>query len=250
MIKNSSIKQWGSEGSVLVFLHYFGGSAQSWSWVAERLMDTFRCIAIDLPGFGGNLALNDPSIQNFAAYVQDQITLSGISHYHLIGHSMGGKIAMQLAANAAEGAVEQLILIAPSPPTTEPLAAAEKEKLLHSPGMREAENLINSITIQSLQEDQMRLAVANQLETDLATRAWWLLTGMEHSILENVQSLNIPVTVIASEDDPAISFKLITEQFMIVFRGAEIIVTKHVGHLIPMEHADWLAGTIRSIVRK
>jgi hypothetical protein len=40
---------------------------------------------------------------------------------------MGGKIAMQVAASAASGTVRQPILVAPSPPTTEPMPAKEKE---------------------------------------------------------------------------------------------------------------------------
>ncbi len=97
MIENNSIKQWGSNGETLVFLHYFGGSAGSWQWVAEKLKDSFRCISINLPGFGGTPALQAPSIQCYANYVQDQLSLLAVNNYHLIGHSMGGKIAMQLA---------------------------------------------------------------------------------------------------------------------------------------------------------
>jgi len=35
----------------LVFLHYFGGSSNSWGKVIAELSHVFRCIAIDLPGF-------------------------------------------------------------------------------------------------------------------------------------------------------------------------------------------------------
>ncbi len=53
MAENNKILQWGNHGPILVFLHYFGGSAQSWRWVVEKLSDDYRCIAITLPGFGG-----------------------------------------------------------------------------------------------------------------------------------------------------------------------------------------------------
>lgn len=53
MSGNNKIINWGDQGSVLVFLHYFGGSAQSWLWVAESLSDAYRCTAIDFPDFGG-----------------------------------------------------------------------------------------------------------------------------------------------------------------------------------------------------
>ncbi len=128
MTDKNSVVQWGSNGKTIVFLHYFGGSAQSWKWVGEKLKDSFRCISITLPGFGGTPSLQAPSIQCYAKYVQDQLSLLAVNNYNLIGHSMGGKIAMQLATDAIEGAVQQLILIAPSPPSTEPITTIEKKE--------------------------------------------------------------------------------------------------------------------------
>ncbi len=53
---------------------------------------------------------------------------------------------MQLATQTIEGAVQQLILIAPSPPSTEPITTKEKERMLKMPDRREAEKTIDKIT--------------------------------------------------------------------------------------------------------
>lgn len=104
-------------GDVLVFLHYFGGSAQSWQWVAEKLSDNYRCVALNLPGFGGTPPLEKPSTQGFADFVRSALSKLKIGRCALIGHSMGCKIALQVAADAAPETIQQLILVAPSPPT-------------------------------------------------------------------------------------------------------------------------------------
>lgn len=249
MAENDRIMEWGSSGKVIVFLHYFGGSAQSWKWVGEKLEESFRCISINLPGFGGTPALPAPSLGNYAKYVQDQLSLLGVSHYTLVGHSMGGKIAMQLAADAAaDGSVDQLILIAPSPPSTEPLTAEEKEKMLRMPDEREAEKTITKITKQPLEEEQFALAVQNQLDVDIATRHWWVLEGVSHSIVDKVKSLKLPIIVLASEDDPAINLDIINERVIGFFNHSKLITTQHVGHLLPMEAPGWIAEIIKSIV--
>lgn len=175
MVEKNKIIRWGNRGKVLVFLHYFGGSALSWQWVAEMLLDNYQCIVINLPGFGGVPPLKEPSIQNFAAYVQEELNSLGIETYALIGHSMGGKIAMQMAANDTKGSIQQLILIAPSPPATEPIRAEDKEHMLYHFDRLEAEKSVHNITKQALPEDQYALAVETQLMSDRTSWKWWLL---------------------------------------------------------------------------
>lgn len=84
MEENFKIKEWGNDKEVaLVFLHYFGGSAQSWQWVAEKLSSDYRCLTINLPGFGGAAAVEEPTIQGFAAYVQEELSSLGVKAYTL-----------------------------------------------------------------------------------------------------------------------------------------------------------------------
>ena len=66
---------------IIVFLHYFGGSAASWDWVIKKLSKDYRCIAITLPGFGSSPAMKKPSIQAFAEFVQRDLDSRGIKKY-------------------------------------------------------------------------------------------------------------------------------------------------------------------------
>ena len=140
MSENNKIMKWGNDGSVLVLLHYFGGSAQSWFWVAEKLSDDYRCIAINFPGFGGEPPMKSPSIQGFADYVRKLLVSLGIKTYTLIGHSMGGKIALQMAAGDSGKSIQQLILVAPSPPTTEPTPKKKKNECFIIVNQRKRKN--------------------------------------------------------------------------------------------------------------
>lgn len=248
MAENNKIIQWGNHGQTLVFIHYFGGSAQSWCWVAEKLSDDYRCIAITLPGFGGEPAMEAPSIQGFAEYVQKQIASVGVKTYTLIGHSMGGKIALQIAANASKESIQQLILVAPSPPTTEPTPEKEKERMLHHTDPQVAEKLIEDAIRKPLTNDQYALALKTQLITDPATWKWWILEGMNHSISDNIKSLKLPITVLASKDDPVITPDVIKQRVMPFLNQAKLITTRDIGHLSPFEAPDWIEDQIRNIV--
>lgn len=248
MAENVKEQQYGNDGEVLVFLHYFGGSAESWKWVTDKLSDKYLCVALNLPGFGGSPAMGNPTIEGFAEYVQKELDSLGITTYTLIGHSMGGKIAMQIAINDSKAFVRQLILVAPSPPTTEPLSDDEKKHMLNHPNLKEAERSVDRAIKQPLTEQQYKLAIETQLISDETTWRWWILQGMKHSIAEKAKLLELPITVLASEDDPVMTSDVINQRVMPVLKKAKLITTRQVGHLSPLEAPEWIAAQIRNIV--
>ncbi len=235
---------------VLVFLHYFGGAARSWQWVTERLADNYRCVVLDLPGFGGASPLDRPSIEGMADYVRRETERLGLTAFTLLGHSMGGKIALQVAADDSPGdqRVQQLVLIAPSPPTVEQMPDAEKERMLRHPNREEAETTVKNATRRSLSAEQQTLAVETQLEIDEATWRWWLLVGMNHSIADQVGQINVPITVLASDTDPVIDSDTIQQEVMGVLPRAKLKRTQGVGHLLPLEDPEWVAEQIRRVL--
>ena len=230
---------------VLLFLHYFGGASASWDWVIEKLSDEYRYVAITLPGFGSTKALEKPSIEAFAKFVQRELNEKGIERYSLIGHSMGGKIALQIAANISDNTIQQLILVAPSPPTTENTPEKEKEQMLHHTDPGVAEKLIKDAVKKSLTDKQFDLALETQLGTDPTTWRWWIEDGMKHSIADQIFQLDMPITVLASDDDPVMTKKVIKEQVIPYLNNARLIKTKGIGHISPFEAPEWIADQIR-----
>ena len=127
----------GNQNPTLVFLHYFGGAAASWQWVIELLRNDFRCIALDLPGFGEEPPLEQPSLDAYSNFVWEALAGLGVEQFILIGHSMGAKIALQVATSSVFKVPKQVILVAPSPPTQEPMPNKERQRLLDNHPSRE-----------------------------------------------------------------------------------------------------------------
>ncbi len=104
-------------GPALVMIHGFGGSAYSFRYQLRDLADQFRVIAVDLPGFGYSDRPTDADL-SFTAHAErlrEFLDRMGIERAVVAGHSMGGTIAMRLAAAYPER-VERLILASSSPP--------------------------------------------------------------------------------------------------------------------------------------
>lgn len=241
---SSPLIQWGDGDKTFVFLHYFGGAALSWQWVAQQMPD-YHCVALNLPGFGGTSALQKPSLKHYADAVVKELERLDISDYILVGHSMGGKIALQIAA-MSDRPPQQVILIAPSPPTQEPMPAKEKKRLLQNhPSKDNAETTVKSATCQPLTEAQYAVAIETHIEVDNTAWRWWLLEGMNHSIADQMPNLQVPVTVLASQDDPIISYDTIQTEVINVIPQANLISIQGVGHLIPLEAPEWVATQVR-----
>ncbi len=102
-------------GEPVVLLHGLGATKLSLLPTVGALAERFRCIAPDLPGFGDSGkpigAAYDPPF--FAAAVVDLLDRLGIERAHLVGNSLGGRVALEVAMRHPER-VLRLGLLAPS----------------------------------------------------------------------------------------------------------------------------------------
>jgi pimeloyl-ACP methyl ester carboxylesterase len=102
------------EAPAILFLHGFGSSLHTWEEVAARLERDFRAIRLDLPGFGltGPDPTGDYSDSRAGAVLAALLDALGVARAHVVGSSMGGRIAWRFAAAHPER-VERLVLMAP-----------------------------------------------------------------------------------------------------------------------------------------
>lgn len=85
-------------GPVLVLVHGYLGGADQWQDMIAHFAADFDVIAPDLPGCGGNAGLQGPDrIADFAASVLALLDALDVTEFTLLGHSMGGMIAQEMA---------------------------------------------------------------------------------------------------------------------------------------------------------
>jgi pyruvate dehydrogenase E2 component (dihydrolipoamide acetyltransferase) len=100
------------DATPVVFIHGFGGDLNSWMFTQPALAEGRRAVALDLPGHGGaDKEVGAGDAEMFAAAVADALAALGLDRVHLVGHSMGGAIALAVAARRPER-VASLTLIA------------------------------------------------------------------------------------------------------------------------------------------
>jgi len=106
-------KQLG-HGEPLVLLHGLFGSADNWLGVAPKLAEKFGIIALDLRNHGRSPHHAEMDYPLMAADVEKFFVAQKIASAHVIGHSMGGKVAMQFALDFP-ARVKKLVIVDMAP---------------------------------------------------------------------------------------------------------------------------------------
>lgn len=99
------------QGPDIIFLHGLFGAGDNWRSIGRALSENYRIHLLDLPNHGRSDWTDDPDLPNLAATVGQWASEQGIQHYHLLGHSMGGKVAMEMALNDYADAIDRLIVV-------------------------------------------------------------------------------------------------------------------------------------------
>lgn len=101
-------------GEVVLFIHGLMSYIPAWDKVIPELSKKFRCIAIDLPGYGKSTGgEHSGAVSLYAETVVRFIKVMKLGKVNLAGHSMGGQISIAVALRNPE-LVKKLVLIAPA----------------------------------------------------------------------------------------------------------------------------------------
>ncbi|MFT2109657.1 alpha/beta fold hydrolase [Marinomonas sp. 2405UD68-3] len=103
-------KQYGQTGDHLIILHGLFGNSDNWHSIAQKLSETFQVHCLDLPNHGNSSNLDVATYPNMANVIIEWMKQHNIRQSYLLGHSMGGKVAMQLASNAPERILKLIVV--------------------------------------------------------------------------------------------------------------------------------------------
>lgn len=101
----------GTEGPPILLLHGFGADRLSWLANQQELASVGRVFSLDLPGHGETPLVGDGTLGELVAAVEGSLDGAGLGRAHIVGHSLGGAVAIQLAA-ARPDLARSLVLIA------------------------------------------------------------------------------------------------------------------------------------------
>lgn len=183
----------GDTGPRLVLLHGLAGSHRWWRYVVPAFSCDFRVAVPELVGFGGSRpAPRQPDMAEMASLMNRWLEVSGLSGADLVGHSMGGEIAIHLAASHPDR-IRRLVLASAAgiPRDVSPVAVARFAADLALPRTWGRRSFVTTIAGDSLRAGPATLY--RMLRHLLADDVRPLLPAVRHRTLL-VWGANDPVT--------------------------------------------------------
>lgn len=227
----------------IFFLPYFGGNAHSYREVIARLPE-HECTAFSLAGIG--IKDGKYSVANAIEELETLCLSTATGPFLLVGHSMGGKFALGVAAKGADD-LRGVILLAPSPPSPEPIPGDVRARMLSTHGTREAALVtIQGASVREIEGEALENAIAANLETSETDWENWLKIGSYEDISGVTAEVKIPVAVIIGDGDTGMPPSLMQSEILSKIEGSRLEIIPGAGHLLPLEAPAELASLIRN----
>lgn len=229
----------------IVFLHGFAESRTIWAEFTRGFPTHYQLLLLDLPGHGENTeGVHDYTMEAQARYVAEQLRQAGVTEALVIGHSMGGYVALALAEAYPE-LLSGLVLFHSTAlaDTDEKKANRDKnQEFVRRHGLGKfMDSFIRPLFAPSNRD---RLTEQQQLLETIgkATSKATIIGGLEAMktrpdrthVLKNAQ---FPVLFIGGKDDVAVPLDSLLPQLALPAQSHALLL-RHVGHLGYLEEPE------------
>ncbi|PWQ96672.1 alpha/beta fold hydrolase [Leucothrix arctica] len=251
-------KQFGDTNNPALFmLHGLLGSMDNWRGQAQNLSSHFNVITPDLRNHGHSPHLSGMRYKDMAEDVLSLAEDLGISSFDLLGHSMGGKVAMNLALNHSER-LNKLIIVDIAPKSYPlwhlPIFNALLSLPVHEIKSRKT---ANDMLIDSIESSVERAFLLKNLKSDGSGGYKWRcdLSEITRTYL-NVANFNAtagvtfdkPTLFIKGGQSPYLDPVEDQEKITLLFPQASIITIEDAGHLPHIESAETFSEQVNSFL--
>ncbi|WP_051199679.1 alpha/beta fold hydrolase [Christiangramia echinicola] len=259
----------GRGEKTLLFVHGLSSNLDSWKKNFEDLATDYRCIAIDLPGYGqSSRSKTNYSLAEYADILNALAEKMELENVILIGHSLGGQIAMHSVLKYPE-AYEKLILIAPAGIETFTEQEATVMKTAYTPAMvvnASDEQVLANYKMnfhsfpedaQAMVDDRIKMKSAEDFPAYAETVVNNIHAMLEEPVIHEIKNIEIPVLMIFGKNDmlipnkyfhPSESIESLIETSEEKFQDLEVKIIDEAGHFVNFEKAEKVNGEIRDFL--
>ena len=230
-------------GDALVFLHGLGSCGQDWLLQMPVLADRFHVIAPDLRGHGesarpqGRVCVTD-----LAGDVTGMMDALGVGRAHLVGLSLGGCVAQQIALDCP-ARIRSLTLVntfarydSGEPRTA--ILVALRMVILGTLGLPTQARLVAARLFPKPEQAPLRQIAAQRIAAnDPATYRRMLIAIQRFDVRDRLGEIRCPTLVIAGERDTTVPLR--AKRFLAAhISGARLEIVADSGHATPVDQPD------------
>ena len=216
------------EGEPVILVHALASDSSSWNMIGSHLADAgLRVIALDLPGHGRSDRLAGYSLDAMEDELALAIDRLDVDRFDLIGHSLGGHLALRLAARSP-GRVRRLIAVSvPVPPRDE----ADADRIAHRSTKLSAWRLIKLLGVGRL----IHIALLGRFDREALKPIVWQLRQPMPQWWADLGQIRSTILLLTGSNDEPITSR--ADLLMAGVEGAELQVIG-TGHHPHRDHQD------------
>jgi pimeloyl-ACP methyl ester carboxylesterase len=235
----------GGQGDPLLVLHGAGGNRGWRRWMAA-VSQRYTIYAPTHPGFGRSDAADwMESIDDLARFYLWFLDVMGLSRVHLLGHSIGGWTAAELAT-MCPGALDRLVLV--SPTGLKPEAGEVRDIFFHSPEELLGYTVHDPAGVPEWTElfgakpgpAEVEIALRNR---EMAARLTWKPYMFNPRLPQFLPRVANPTLIVWGREDRIVPV-ICGEQYRRLLPAATLRVLERCGHQPPIEQPDVFASLV------
>lgn len=229
-------------GAPLLLIHGLGSSGLDWEYQVPVFAKSFRVITVDLRGHGRSGKPPGPySIREMTADVLALLDGLGIASAHVVGLSMGGAVAFQLAADAPQR-IRSLTIVNSGPSLVlktfkDKLAIGLRLVILKLFGLPKLAKVISLKLFPDPDQQQLRDTFVERISrNDRAAYTASLKALVGWSVREQLATMRCPTLIITADQDyTPVSLK---EEYLALMPNARLAVVPNSHHALPLERPE------------
>lgn len=259
----------GRGRQTLLLVHGLASDYKAWYKVIWQLRQKYRCIALDLPGYGTSSPVSHPvSIQFFAARVNEFVEKLQLKNVTLVGHSMGGQVSVTAALQRPDN-YQKLALVAPAGFESFNQAAKQWIRAIYKPALLKIapdEQIKNNIkaNFHRFPEDAQflideRLALRHSPEFDYYCQLipQCVISMLDEPVFHRLPELRLPTLVLYGEKDqlipnrminPTLSTQSVAQNGAAQINDSRLVLIPQCGHFAQWECAEEVAEHLNVFV--
>lgn len=259
----------GKGDQTIVFIHGLGSYLQAWIKNVEVLKQDFRCISIDLPGYGkSSKQPHSGQMTFYASVIIELVKELKLGKVYLSGHSMGGQISITTALLYPD-MVEGLILVDPA--GFERFHKGQKQwfrdvMTLDGVKLTPADAIQNNLAVNFYRmpddadfmiTDRLRMRKANDFEAYCYAVVQSVNGMVDNPVIDYLENISVPTLILFAENDNLIPNRFLNPGKTVdianygasKIKNSKLVMVPHCGHFMMFEKPEVYNNEVRNFIK-
>ncbi|KIX20217.1 alpha/beta hydrolase [Flavobacterium sp. 316] len=247
------------KGKPIMLIPGFTVPGESWDSIVNQLKDNYECHVVTLAGFGGKKTIDFPWLPKVNEALDKHIKQNQLTNLTVIGHSLGGTIAIWLASRE-NNEISKIVLVDALPAAGAIMIPNfNPENLTYDSPFNNQQLSMNENDFEQMAQGMAKGMSLNPeiqkqiqnwiISADRKTYVYGYTDYLKLDLREDLKNISIPVTIIAA--DKPFGKEMVTKTYQSQYGNLskyDLIIADNAAHFVMFDKPEWFIEQIQKIL--